>query len=175
MTATKVDYKQLRDLFVTEGKGYRELSRMFPISHSVIADRGRKEDWPGQRQAYQASLARRSYEVAADAVGHEQAQIQKESILVARAYIRTFAGQLQAGTINTNAKDTVEFIKLLANELNPARGEVADAPKVIEGTALPVGDADFLRRVVELARERTAPAGVLGPGPLGDPSDSRPN
>lgn len=174
----KVDYKELERLYVTEGLTYRELSRRYPVSHTVIAAKGRRDDWPGKRIAYQASLSRRAYENMAAAAGSEVAEIQKESILVARAYIRKFAQDLGNNKVSTNARDTVEFMRMLAGELNPEKGEgLRDAPYVIEGKASPIAgaDADLLRRVVEMARERVAAPGVLGTGPLVEPPEPRPN
>lgn len=173
---TKVDYSELAKLYVTEGLSCRELARRYGVSHSVVAQKARRDDWEGQRAAYKASLARRGYENMAAAVANDHAEVQRESVLVARAYIRKFAQDLSQGKVATNAKDTVEFMKMLATDLSPERGEgLKDGPKVVEGRALPGGDTDFLRRVVEMARERVAAPGVLGPGPLVEPSEPRQN
>lgn len=173
---TKVDYSILAKLYVTEGLSYRELSRRYGVSHSVIAEKGRRDDWEGQKFAYRSSLARRGYENMAAAVASESAEVAKESILVARAYVRKFAQDLSQGKITTNARDTVEFMRMLASELAPEKGEgLKDDHKVIEGKVLPGGGTDFLRRVVELARERVAAPGVLGTGPLVEPPESRQN
>lgn len=173
---TKVDYSELEKLYVTEGLSARELARRYGVSHSVVAEKARREDWAGKRMAYQASLARRGYENMAAAVANDHAEVQRESVLVARAYIRKFAQDLSSGKVTTNAKDTVEFMRMLATDLSPERGEgLKDGPKVIEGKAVSGGDTDFLRRVVELARERVAAPGVLGTGPLVEPPEPRAN
>jgi hypothetical protein len=173
--ATKVDYDELKKLYVTEHKSYRELSRMFPIvSFSTIAERGRKEDWDGSRRIFEASIARRSYEGIADAVAHEQSQIRSESVLVARAYVRKFAVALAEDKVQMNSKDAIEFIRLLADVLAPAKiSETKDGPTILEGKA--VRDDGFLRRVVELARGGIAPAGGAGPGLLVSPPGTRSN
>lgn len=173
---TKVNYEELERLYVTEGLSCRELGRRYGVSHSVVAEKARREDWEGKKFAYKASLARRGYENMAAAVASEHAEIQKESILVARAYIRKFAQDMSQGKVTTNAKDAVEFMRMLASELAPEKGEgLKDGPTVIEGKAIPGGDTDFLRRVVEMARQRVSAPGVLGTGPLVEPADTRPN
>lgn len=177
MAAPKWPRDEARAKYVTEGKSCRELGKIYSISHSVIADLARKEDWEGQRLAYRNSVAQRSYEQIADAVSHEQAQIRTESVLVARGYIRQFAKDLAEGQIKTNAKDALEFIKVLASELAPA-GE-GNGPKVIEGSAIPIPGAgagpEFLRRLVEVARERVAAPRGLGAGSVVEPSGTLPN
>jgi hypothetical protein len=131
------------------------------VSFSTIAERGRKEDWDGSRRIFEASIARRSYEGIADAVAHEQSQIRSESVLVARAYVRKFAVALAEDKVQMNSKDAIEFIRLLADVLAPAKiSETKDGPTILEGKA--VRDDGFLRRVVELARGGSLPPEVVG-------------
>lgn len=171
--AGKVDnWPDLEKLYVVDGKTHREIARMAGISNSTVSSRARRDDWEGKRVAYKSALARRGYEQTADAVAHEQGAVLRESTLVARAYIRRFAEQLAGNEVKTNAKDTLEFMRFLVDQLNPEKGEgLKDGPTVIEGTAFPTGGgSDFLRRVVELARTRVAEPGGLGGDPLGKPS-----
>ena len=173
---TRVDnWSELERLFVVEGKTARSIATIAGISNSTVSARAKREDWEGRRIAYKARLAQRGYEQTADAVAHQQQEVRTESILVARAYIRTFAQQLAEKKIATNAKDTLEFIRFLASEMDPVKGEgLKDgSTKVIEGTAVPtIGSGsgeDFLRRIVEVARTRVAAPGGLGGDPVGEP------
>jgi len=166
------NWSELERLFVVEGKTAREVARIAGISNSTVSARAKREDWEGRKIAYKARLAQRGYEMTADTVAHEQHEVKRESILVARAYIRTFAQQLAEKKIATNAKDTLEFIRFLSMEMDPSKGEgLKDGPKVIEGTSTPTAGGsgeDFLRRIVEVARTRVAAPGGLGGDPMGE-------
>jgi len=168
------NWSELERLFVVEGKTAREIARIAGISNSTVSARAKREDWEGRKIAYKARLAQRGYEQTADAVAHQQQEVRSESILVARAYIRTFAQQLAEKKIATNAKDTLEFIRFLAAEMDPVKGEgLKDSAKIIEGTSVPAlgsgSGEDFLRRIVEVARSRVAAPGGLGGDPLVEP------
>jgi len=167
------NWSELERLFVVEGMTARKIATFAGISNSTVSARAKREDWEGRRIAYKARLAQRGYEASADAVAHQQVEVRQESILVARAYIRTFAQQLAEKKVTTNAKDTLEFIRFLASEMDPAKGEgLKDGTKVIEGTAVPTlgsgSGEDFLRRIVEVARTRVAAPGGLGGDPMGE-------
>jgi hypothetical protein len=168
------DWNSIRQRWIGERLSYRQLEKIFGVTYSTIAARARKEDWEGQRMAYEAALARRSYESMATEVGAEQGQIRGEGIAVARAYLRRFAERLGRDEISPNAKDAAVFIQLLLNELKPP-AETKHDPTVIEGTARSVNDAEYLRRVVELARGQVAPSGGSGPGLLVEPPGTRQN
>jgi predicted DNA-binding protein YlxM (UPF0122 family) len=173
---TKVDYAELKQLYLSEELSFRQLGERFGISHSAIADRAKREDWEGQRMAFKASMAQREYESLAVVKSSETAQVLSENILIARAYLRRFAQDLKDGKIATNAKDAHLMITFLSETVSPAKGEGSpDAPKVIEGTVLPAGGAEFLRRVVEVARGRVAAPGNLGADPLVESPRTRPN
>ena len=89
---TRVDnWSELERLFVVEGMTARKIAATAGISNSTVSARAKREDWEGRRIAYKARLAQRGYEASADAVAHQQVEVRQESILVARAYIRTFA------------------------------------------------------------------------------------
>jgi hypothetical protein len=169
--AGRIDnWSELERLYVVEGKTHREIARIAGCSNSSVSQKAKRDDWEGKRIAYKAALSRRGYEMTAESVAHEQQEVRRESILVSRAYIRTFATQLAEGKVQTNAKDTLEFIRFLAGEMDPAKGEgLKDGPKVIEGNAVAVGgNEEFLRRIVDVARTRLAAGRGVGGDLLGE-------
>jgi hypothetical protein len=170
--AGRIDnWSELERLYVVEGKTHREIARIAGCSNSSVSQKAKRDDWEGKRIAYKAALSRRGYEMTADAVAHEQQEVRRESVLVARAYIRTFATQLAEGKVQTNAKDTLEFIRFLADQMDASKGEgLKDGPKVIDGHAVSVGgNEDFLRRIVDVARARLTPRGGVVGDLLGEP------
>lgn len=170
----RVDWKPIKDAYVTEGKSARELAREHGLSNSTISTRARAEDWDGQKLAYKNAIARRSYEKIADSVAHEQTEITKESVLAARMYVRTFINDLQSGAIKPNAKDTIAFIALLISELRPQSSQETDhAPDILTVEQAP--DGDTLRRILDAARAHVADPGSMGTGVLVEPPSTRPN
>jgi len=167
----KVDWTALEREAVTENKSDREIARKYGLSNSTVSAKARQEDWAGKKLAYRNAVARRSYERVADSVAHEQAEITKESVLAARLYLRSFINGVNDKSIKPNAKDAVEFIKLLIGELTAPDEEKSDGVISVEQAP----DVDFLRRVVEAARERIVESGGVGPGLLVDPPTTRPN
>jgi hypothetical protein len=165
------NWSELERLYVVEGKSHREIAKIAGCSNSSVSAKAKRDDWEGKRIAYKSALSRRGYEMTADAVAHEQQEVRRESVLVARAYIRTFATQLAEGKVATNAKDTLEFIRFLAEQMDPGKGEgLKDGPKVIEGSAVTTGgNEEFLRRVVDVARSRLAAGRGVGGDLLGEP------
>ena len=169
-----MDWKPIKDAYVTEGKSARELARQYGLSNSTVSARSRAEDWDGQRLAYKNAIARRSYERIADSVAHEQTEITKESVLAARMYVRKFISDLNDGTIKPNAKDTIAFISLLVSELRPETTQETDsAPNILTVEQAP--DADTLRRLLDAARQHVADPGSMGTGLLVNPPTPRPN
>lgn len=158
----KVDWVVLERESVVDGKSDREIARFHGLSNATVSAKHRADDWTGKRLAYQNAISRRSYERVADSVAHEQAEITKESVLAARLYIRKFIGDLNAGTIKPNAKDAVSFIQLLIAELAAPAEEKDDTIISVEQAP----DADVLRRLLEVARERVPDTGSVGPGLL---------
>lgn len=178
MAAKIENWEELRALYVIHNKSHREIAHMAGCSNSTISVRARKEDWDGQRMAYRASIAQRGYENAAAVVANENAGILRENILLARAYLRLTAQAMKDGTIKPNAKDALEMMRYLTEQLAPLANEgTGDGPRIIEGSAVSVGGAgsDFLRRLVEVARTRVAPPGGLGGDAVGDPPATRTN
>lgn len=170
----RVDWKPIKDAFVTEGKSARELAREYGLSNSTISARARAEDWEGQKLAYRNAVARRSYERIADSVAFEQTEITKESVLAARMYVRQFIADLSSGSVKPNAKDVVAFINLLVNELRPQNSQETDAaPDILTVEQAP--DADTLRRLLAAARQHVADPGSVGTGVLVDPPAARQN
>lgn len=155
---TKADYAEVERKYVVDERSYRSLAAEYGLSVQTIAERGKKEDWPGKRLAYQAAIKRRSYEKMADGIATESAAIKSEAIMVARATLRRYAQDIVEGKIAVTAKDAAIMIELLVKELAPDSSREAEGDTVIVG-AKP--DADILRRVVEAARQRGAPTGDL--------------
>lgn len=175
---TKVsNWPDLEKMYVVDGKTHREIARLAGLSNSTVSAKARTDDWEGKRVAYKSALARRGYEAAAEAVGHEQEAVLRENLIISRAYLRSFAQQLSRGEIKTNAKDAIEFMRFLVDQFDAAKGEgLKDGPKVIEGSAVVTGgNEEFLRRVVELARSRVDAPGGLGADPVGEPPGTLPN
>lgn len=171
------NWEELRALYVIHGKSHREIAQMAGCSNSTVSMRAKREDWEGQRVAYKSSIAQRGYENAAAVVANENAAALRENILISRAYLRVFTQALKDGTIKPNAKDALDMMRFLTEQLAPLANEgTGDGPKIIEGTAVPGGTgSDFLRRLAEVARSRVAAPGGLGGDAVGDPPTTRTN
>lgn len=170
----KVDYAEAERRYVVEGQSVRQIAKDMGLkswsSMNVIANR---DDWKGKRQAYMSAIARRSYENAAATVANEQQVVRDEAVLAGRATIRQYLSQLQAGKVHVTPKDAQMWAAFLVAEMAPGPKDTsAEVPDVRNVTP---PDADLLRRVVEAARGRVAPAGSLGSAPLVESSDARPN
>jgi hypothetical protein len=174
--AGKVEnWPELERMFVVDGKSHREIAVYAGTSNSTISQKAKRDDWTGRRIAYHQAIARRGYETEAAQSAVELDVIRKESTLLARAYLRTFANSIRDGSLKPNAKDALEFMKFLADQ-DPTGEAAKSGPTVISGTSVPVeGGDDFLRRIVEVARARVASPGGLGEDPLGDPPTTRTN
>jgi hypothetical protein len=170
------NWPELQAMYVIHNKSHREIAVYAGSSNSTISVRAKRDDWEGKRLAYKASIAQRSYETAAAVVSNQNSAVIEENILVARAYIRLTAQKLREGTLTPNAKDALEFMKFLVEQL-ASKEDPAGRTQVIEGTASVVSgtDTEFLRRLAEAARDRVAGPGGLGEDPVGDSSRTRPN
>jgi hypothetical protein len=166
-----IDYKVAKDRFVLEGQSVRKISMDMGLkSWSSMNAIAKRDDWKGQRQAYLASIARRSYETAAATVASEQNAIKDEAILAARATVRAYIqkflnadGTYKTG-VEVNSKDALLWAQFLVSEMVDPGGPSTEAPDHARNVTPP--DADLLRRVVEAARERVAPTGGVGPTAL---------
>jgi hypothetical protein len=154
----KHDYTKLEQEFVTSKLSIREIGRRNDIPFGSIAEYARSHDWTSKRAAYQSSLSRRTYERVADEVANEEAAITKESVLVLRATLRRYAEQLKDGVISVTPKDAVLAIQTLSVMLTNSD---RDEGNIIEGSVAPERpDAEWLRRVVDVARSRAAAGDV---------------
>jgi transcriptional regulator with XRE-family HTH domain len=149
----------VRKEYVTSDVSINELARRLGISNSTLAERARGEGWYNERAAYKSAVARRSYEGVADKVGAEKAAIENERVNVLRATLRRYAQQLVAGEINVTPKDAIEASKALKEFTTDPGGNMDGEIIVPVGRELP---AEWLRRVLDLARERGSAAGDLG-------------
>lgn len=155
----KYDPKTARDLYVVQNSSVREIARQMGVSASSISERSIKEDWKGQRMAYEASIARRSYENMADDVARERTEIVKENVLAARATVRKYLADLSSGKINVTTRDAVEMMKFLVQETTaPGEPSYADPRNVT-----PV-DQDFLKKLIEASRTKVAANPAIGDG-----------
>ena len=162
--APKHDYAPVRKEYVTSDVSINELARRLGISNSTLAERARGEGWYDERAAYKSAVAKRSYEGVADKVGAEKAAIENERVNVLRATLRRYAQQLVSGEINVTPKDAIEASKALKEFTTDPSSGVKDGEIIV-----PVGrelSSEWLRRVLDIARERGSSAGDLG-------SDSR--
>ena len=169
----KIDYKEAERRFVVEDQSVRQIARDMGLkcnaSMSTIA---RRDDWLGKRAAYKSAIARRSYEVSAASVAQEGKAIRDETVLAGRATIRAYLNGLQDGSIKPNARDAQIWAAWLLHDAGGPADVSTEAPDVRNVTP---PDLDELRRIVEAARGRVAPAGGVGAVALVEPEDARPN
>jgi hypothetical protein len=167
----KINYELVKQKYMTEGRSYASLAAEFGVTAQSIAAVGKRDDWRGQRMAYQNAVSRRTVEKMAEGVASEGAVIRSEAVLVARATLRRYAQDIAEGKVAVTAKDAALMIELLVNELAPDNSRENDAPIIVS----PSGDADLLRRVVEAARGRATLSGSVGDPPLGGATRTRSN
>lgn len=168
--APKHDYAPVRKEYVTSDVSINELARRLGISNSTLAERARKEGWYDERAGYKSAVAKRTYEGVADKVGAEKAAIENERVSVLRATLRRYATQLVAGEINVTPKDAIEASKALKEFTTEPGGEKEDTIVVPVGREIPT---EWLRRVLELARERGSDPGDLEAGVRAGASSTR--
>lgn len=173
MSQAKADPKAMANDFVTGGLSQAEIARKYGLTPASVSERARREDWKGQRLAFQNSLARRSYEKVAESVANEKAQHVTEAIAVARATLRRYAQQLAAGQVNVTPKDAAMMAELLVKTLDPDGVPNTDESRPVIDVS--PDSAEFLRRAVEAARGRLNPSGVLEGTVLEGAKGTRPN
>lgn len=157
--AQKYDPKTAKDLFVVHGSSIREIARQMAVSPSAISERSIREDWKGQRMAYEASISRRTYENMADDVARERVEIVKENVLAARATVRKYLQDLSTGKINVTTRDAVEMMRfLVAETTSPGETSNADPRNVTPP------DQDFLKKLIEASRSRVAANPAIADG-----------
>lgn len=167
------DYKEAERQFVTERKSIRAICRdMGLTSWSGMAAVARREDWAGKRAAYESAIARRSYEVSAATVANQNKEIRDEAVLAGRLTLRQYLADLAAKEVKISSKDAQIWAAFLLAETASEAGPSTEVPDVRNVTP---PDSDLLRRVVEVARERVAPARGMGPASLVEPAEPRPN
>lgn len=152
------DYTEVKKEYITTDVSLNELARRMGISNSTIAERARNEGWLAERNAYRSAVTKGTYEKVADKVSSEKAVIENERINVLRATLRQYARQIMEGSIQVSPKDAIEAVKALKEWTGEAGGERDKDGEII----VPVGrelPAEWLRRVLELARERGAASG----------------
>lgn len=175
-----IDYKEAERRYVVEGKSVRQVALEMGLkSWSSMATKARNDDWRGKRQAYLSAIARRSYETSAAVAANEQNAIKDETILAARATVRAYLQQFRNddGTwkqgVHVAAKDALLWAQFLVAEMDAPSAVSTEVPDHARNVTPP--DAELLRRVVEAARQRVAPAGGVGPTALVIAPDPRPN
>lgn len=171
--ATKYDEKAAEHEYVSTSVSLRALAAKHGVSVSTMAEKARNEDWRGKRVAYQAAMARRTYETMAVAAADEEAIIRKESVAVMRATLRRYAQQLTAGDVNVTTRDAVEAVKILAVLMGEPGTREDD--KIDSARNVTKPDADHLRRIAETARRRLAEPGILDGAVVNEPASARSN
>lgn len=167
------DYKEAERQYVIERKSIRAICRDMGLkSWSGMATVAKREDWQGKRIAYEQSIARRSYETSAATVASQNKEIRDEAVLAGRLTLRKYLKNLGDDKISINARDAQVWAAFLLAETAEQGGPSTEVPDVRNVTP---PDAELLRRVVEVARERVAPARGVGPAALVEPAESRPN
>lgn len=169
-----IDYKEAERRYVMGDESVRAIAQAMGLkSWSSMNAIALREDWKGKRQAYKASIARRSYETAASTVASEQNAIKDEAILAARASIRQYLADLKDGKVTVSPKDAHLWASFLLSEMAAPTGMSTEVPDHARNVTPP--DSDLLRRVVEAARERVPATGGVGPTALVLAKDARPN
>lgn len=168
-----IDYKEAERRFVVEGQSLREIARDMGLkSNSSISNISRREDWVGKRAAYNAAIARRSYEVSAATVANENKAIRDENVLAGRATIRAYIKAVTEGKIVPSARDAQVWAAWL-NDMSGSAGEANPEGPDTKNVTPP--DTDLLRRIVEASRGRVAPSGGVGTAALVEPANPRPD
>lgn len=169
----KIDYKEAERRFVVEGTSIRQICTDMGLkSNASMSNIARRDDWLGKRAAYKSAIARRSYEVSAAGVALEGKAIKDETILAGRATIRAYLQGLTDGSIKPNSRDAQVWAAWLLHEAAGPAEINTEGPDVRNVTP---PDLAELRRVVEAARGRVAPAGGMGAVALVEPENTRPN
>ena len=172
--APKVDPKLLEREFVTTDASIRELARRYDMSWSAIATRARKPDasgltWYDKKEAFQKSVAEKSFDKTTEKFAAEDASIREELILVHRATIHAYAQQLREGKIAVTPKDAVGATSALLLMLGEATSR--SETTIVDNASL---KPDDLRRLAEFARARLVEGTTTTPsGP--EPEGTRPN
>lgn len=170
------DYKEAERQYVIERKSIRAICRDMGLkSWSGMAVVARREDWDGKRIAYEQSIARRSYEVSAATVANQNKEIRDEAMMAGRVTLRAYLSQFDPKSGKAppiSPRDAQIWAAFLLSETQSETGPSTEVPDVRNVTP---PDAELLRRVVEVARERVAPARGVGPAALVESSESRPN
>lgn len=165
------DPKKAEIDFVTSNLSIRELARRHEISQSSMAKHARDNDWKGRRQAYQASISRQGYEQMAAEIVAQEGIIREESIIVMRATLRKYAERLASGEVAVNTKDAVEAVKIIAQLMGEPDSGKRDADNA---RTVSKPDAEHLRRVADVAREKSRPQILEGTAEQGE-RRTRPN
>jgi hypothetical protein len=171
----KADYKEAERQYVVEEKSIRAICRDMGLkSWSGMSAVARREDWEGKRKSYHAAIARRSYEVSAAVVADQRNEVLNEAIVAGRVTLRKYLKSLEDDSVKITPRDAQLWAAFLIAEMSEGptntAGEVPDHARNVTPP-----DADLLRRVVEAARVRVAPAGGVGTAPLVEPPSTRPN
>ena len=177
---TTIDYVEAKRRYVIEGSSVRKIAMEMGLkSWSSMNTIAKRDDWKGQRSAYLSAIARRSYETAAATVANEHQTIKDEAVLAGRATIRAYLQQFRNADgswkegVQVSAKDAHLWATFLVAEMAAPTGPSNEVPDHARNVTPP--DAELLRRVVEVARERVAPSGGVGPTALVVPSGTRTN
>ena len=154
------DYTAVKQEYITTDVSLNELARRLGISNSTIAERARKEEWKLERDAYRSAVTTKTYEKVADKVATERSAIETERISVLRATLRQYAKQMIAGEIAVSPKDALEASKALREWTGEGTGPETEGEIVVPvGREIP---SEWLRRVLEIARDRGSAAGGVG-------------
>ncbi len=73
---TDYDWNTIRTVYITGTDSYNALSKKFDVPMTTIAKRGRKEDWSGQRKAYQKKLVKKVNEKVANSAASKLFKLQ---------------------------------------------------------------------------------------------------
>jgi hypothetical protein len=163
MANAKVDPTILEREYVTSTISIRKLAERHGLSWSAVATRARKKDaagltWEEKRQAFQQSVAAKSYDKTAVKLANEEVDIRSELINVNRATLAVYITQLREGKIIVGPRDAVAATSALMNLLGEPTSRTETT--IVDGTGFA---REELQRIVEIARSRIIEGPVAGP------------
>lgn len=173
MASRKYDEKAAEQEYVTTTVSVRTLAAKHNVSFSTLAAKARSEDWKGKRIAYQAAMARRTYETMAVQAANEESVIRTESVAVLRATLRRYAELLASGSVNVTTKDAVDAVKTLSVLMGDPGSREDEKVESARNVTRP--DADHLRRIAEVARRRLSGGEILEGIAVDQPAAARAN
>ncbi len=105
----KYDYEALRAEYIQAKTpiSYTDLADKHGLSRSLLTDRGAREGWTAQRDAFREALGIKVTEAMTDQIAKFQIALHEKSIAVGLKYLDQYAAALDAGEIKMSTRDMV--------------------------------------------------------------------